>query len=337
MKIAPRSVATFLAAPPASCRAILLFGPDAGLIRERAQALIAGYLGAQYDPLALVELMEATLRDDPARLADELDAISMLAPRRVLWLRDAGDRLTRILDEASGHFNDSVLLLASGDELSGRSSLRGWFEKQPAAAAIPCYHDEPRDVLAVIHRTFAAAGVEAAPDAVEFLSRQLGNDRYVTRQELEKCITYAGATRTLSLMDVEALVDDNRESGFDDLVNAVADKDLAGLEKHLTLLLREGTQPVAYLRILQRYFNRLYAIRAQMHAGMSAEAVVQSLRPPVFFRQVPILTRHARQWSSEAILRALRLLVNAELACKTSDLPVIPASSRRLLQITQIR
>jgi DNA polymerase III delta subunit len=57
----------------------------------------------------------------------------------------------------------------------------------------------------------------------------------------------------------------------------------------------------------------------------------------VFFRQVPIMTRHVQNWPLPGIAKALRLLANAELSCKTSDLPVVPASSRYLLQITQIR
>ncbi|MBY0406951.1 MAG: DNA polymerase III subunit delta [Rickettsiales bacterium] len=337
MKIAPKSIEGFLASPPAHYRAILLYGPDAGLIRERAKLLIEKTLGKNHDPFALVELMEAKLTADPALLSDELSAISMMAPKRVIWLRDAGDKLTKIIAEASEQFHADALLLVSGDELSSRSSLRAWFEKDPAAAAIACYHDEVRDVSAVIRKTFEEAQVNADRDAVEYLSQQLGNDRYVTRQELEKCITYAGVSKHLTLPDVQALVDYNREANFDDLVNAVADRNLGALERHLTLILREGNQPVAYLRILQRYFNRLYAIRAKMNEGISAEAVVQGLRPPVFFRQIPILTRHAQTWQTDHIVRALRALINAELACKTSDLPIIPASSRRLLQMTQIR
>jgi DNA polymerase-3 subunit delta len=281
--------------------------------------------------------MESRLLEDHALLSDELSAISMMAPKRVIWLRDAGDKLTKILAEASAQFNDSVLLIASGDELSSKSSLRAWFEKDAASAAIACYHDEVRDVQAVIRKSFEAAGIQAERDALEYLCQQLGNDRYVTHQELEKCVTFAGASKTLSLEDARNLVDYNRETNFDDLVNAVADRSLQSLEKHLTLLLREGNQPVAYLRALQRYFNRLYAIRAKINEGISPESVVQGLRPPVFFRQIPILTRHAQNWNSEQLAKAIRLLVNAELACKTSDLPIVPASSRRLLQITQIR
>lgn len=337
MKIAPKLVESYLGKPEAAHRAILLYGPDTGRVRDGAKRLIAALLGQNHDPFALAEPTEAALLADPALLADELSAISMMAPRRVLLIRGAGDKLTRVIEGAAAHFNPDCTLLVCGEELNARSSLRAWFEKTPHAAAIACYHDEVRDVQEVIRKTFEAAQIRADRDATEYLAQQLGNDRYVTYQELEKLITYAGEARQLSLADVQALVDYNRETSFDDMVNAVADRNLKSLESTLTLLLREGAQPVAYLRALQRYFNRLYAIRAQMQAGQSAESVIQGLRPPVFFRQVPILTRHVQSWSSDQIVRALRLLINAELACKTSDLPPVPASGRRLLQVTQVR
>jgi DNA polymerase III delta subunit len=120
-------------------------------------------------------------------------------------------------------------------------------------------------------------------------------------------------------------------------VHAVADRNLAALEQSLSVVLREGTSPVTYLRALQRYFNRLYSIQSQVAQGMSADNVIANLKPKVFYKHVPILTRHVQQWSAEAVVKALRLLIAAELACKTSDLPPVPASSRRLLQVTQAR
>jgi DNA polymerase-3 subunit delta len=136
---------------------------------------------------------------------------------------------------------------------------------------------------------------------------------------------------------VQALIDYNRDTELDDAVAAVADRNLPALDATLTLLLREGTQPVAWIRALQRYFNRLYFIKSQMGGGQTAEQIIHSLRPPVFFKQVPSLTRHVQSWSLDQIVKALRLLVAAELACKTSDLPPFPASSRKLLQVTQAR
>ena len=337
MKIAPKSSEAYVRKPDAAHRAILLYGPDAGLVRERAKLLTSAFLSNNYDPFALVELSAAKLLEDSALLADEISSISMMAPKRVILVRDGGDKITRIIQSANAYFNDSILLVVCADELSARSSLRGWFEAAANASALACYRDEMRDVQEVIRKTLDTAGVRADRDVVDYLSQQLGNDRYVTYQELEKLITYAGESKTLSVADAEALVDYNREPNFDDVVNAIADRNLGQLEKTVTMLLREGTQPVAYLRALQRYFNRLYFIRGQMADGKSAEAVIQSLRPPVFFKQIPLLTRHIQQWPIANIAKALKLLVAAEQACKTSDLPIIPASSRFLLQTTQIR
>lgn len=337
MKIAPKAIDAFIAKPDPASRAVLFYGPDTGLTRDRAKRLSATFLAGDRDAFARVELSEAQLLADPALLADELAAISMMAPKRVIEVRDAGDKLAKVIQDAARCFNDSVLLLVCAEELSARSSLRLWFEKEAHVAAIACYHDEVRDVQDVIRKTFDAAGVRLEHDTMQYLASQLGNDRYVTYQELEKLITFAGESKILRFEDVQALVDYNRDTNFDDLVNAVADRNLQSLEHYLKMLLQEGTQPVAYLRALQRYFNRLYALHAQMQEGMSAEAVVAAARPPVFFRQAPILTRHLQQWKPDAIIKALRLLINAEIACKTSDLPMIPASSRRLLQVTQVR
>jgi DNA polymerase-3 subunit delta len=338
MKIAPKAVEAFLASPGKGYKACLFYGPDAGLVRERAKKVSSIMLAGNDDPFAFTECTEASLLSDPARLADELSAISMLGGKRVILVRDAGDKLAKILESSVSYFNDDVYLVISSDELSTRSALRSWFEKEPECAAVACYRDEARDVQEVIRRTLTAAGVQLDREAMEYLTQQLGNDRYVTYQELEKLITYAGEGKRLSVQDIKVLVDYNRETNMDDLVNAVADRNPAVLDAMLMHLVREGTQPIVYLRALQRYFNRLYAIRAQM-AGqrMSAEQVVQSLRPPVFFRQVPILTLHIQQWGQEQIVRALQLLVSAELACKTSDMPIHAASGRKLLQITQLR
>lgn len=337
MKIAPRAAEGFVAKPSKESRAILLYGPDSGLVYERSKLLIKAYLGENYDPFALVELTDVQLSADHALLADELAAIHMMAPVRVIWIKPAGDKCTKIISAAEDAFNESVTVIVSAGELTPRSSLRQWFDKHKTAASLACYHDEVHNISAIIRAHFNTHNVRVDRDVVEYLCTQLGNDRYVTRQELEKLTLFAGKDAALTMADARALVDYNREANFDDLVNAVADRNLQALEKQITLLTLDNQVPIAYLRILQRYFNKLYTIRAQMQKGGSLDTIIKSMRPPVFFKQVPILTRHAQRWDIPQITRAIQLLMNAELACKSNDIPDIPASSRRLMQLTQIR
>ena len=65
MKIQPARIEAFLAKPDAAARAVLLYGPDAGLVRERADKLARGVrLFFTHDrDCALASL----LRDDKGR------------------------------------------------------------------------------------------------------------------------------------------------------------------------------------------------------------------------------------------------------------------------------
>lgn len=332
MKLQAKAVAGFLTKPDGV--AALFYGPDAGLARERSQQLITALLGKNPDPLCLLDTTEARLLSDPAALADELSAVSLMAENRVILVRDAGDKFTKILEASHELMRRDVYLVVLGDELGPRSSLRSWFEKAPNAMSVACYHDEVRDIGELVRETFSSAHISVGPDVVQYLVGQLGNDRRVTRQELEKILLYVGDEKSLSLEEVKKLTDTNREAEMDELVNALADRDLSGLDKSLIKLVKEGTQPVQYLRSLSRYFHRLYAIKLQARHS-SVEQVIAGLRPPVFFRQAPILTRHAKQWQLESIARALELIQAAELMCKTSDIPVIAASERELFKVTR--
>ncbi len=317
---------------------MLIYGADSGLVRERNEKISKAILGADFsDPFAKLELSEAELLADPARLCDELSAVSMMNPRRVIIVRDAGNNFTKVIEPALPYLHKDNYLIILADELTGKSSLRLLFEKEQSCAALACYKDEMRDVHAVIRKKFDEAAISYDREVLDYLASQLGNDRYVTYQELDKLVLYAGDEKKITLEDARQLIDYNQALQLDDIVNSVADRNLAALEKNITQHLREGTQPIMYLRALQRYFNRLYAIRAQMDTGQSAESVVSSLRPPVFFKQQPVLIRHANSWGIENIVKALKLLITAELDCKTSDLPAIPASSRDLLKVTQLR
>lgn len=333
MKIAPKAAAGFLAQPSGS--AALFYGPDTGLARERSQLLIKSLLGPAHDALSVLEVYETRLLADPAMLGDELAAVSLMADKRVILVRDASDKLTKIMENAAELLRPDVYVIVLADELGTRSSLRAWFESAPNAAAVACYRDEARDIGELVRESFTKAGISVSSDVVQYLTGQLGNDRYVTRQEIEKIITYMGDDKVLRLEVVRELTDYNRDTEMDEVIVALADKNLAGFDKSLLRLVKEGVQPVAYLRGLLRYFQRLYAIKLQAK-NSSVEQVIENLRPKVFYKQVPSLTRHAKQWSFEAIAQALSLISAAELACKSSDVPVFAASERQLFKVTQL-
>src|SRR6201982_3282687 len=66
-----KEIDAFLARPDAGRPIILLYGPDAGLVRERADALLASAVDDPNAPFSLVRLGGYVLLSGPSRLGGE--------------------------------------------------------------------------------------------------------------------------------------------------------------------------------------------------------------------------------------------------------------------------
>ena len=92
MKIEARDADRFIASPPKNLRVALVFGPDAGLVQERAEALLKSVTPDLTDPFNVADFEEAAILADPARLSDEAAAMSMMGGRRVVRVLATGWR-----------------------------------------------------------------------------------------------------------------------------------------------------------------------------------------------------------------------------------------------------
>ena len=95
MKIEPRQVEAFLKKPDPKIRGVVIYGNDDGLVAERAVALARTVCEDLKDPFRVVDIAGDVLKGDPARLADEFGAMSLMGGRRVIRVRPAGEEFGR--------------------------------------------------------------------------------------------------------------------------------------------------------------------------------------------------------------------------------------------------
>jgi DNA polymerase-3 subunit delta len=96
VRLAPSRIAAFLRRPDPEFRAVLLYGPDEGLVRERAEAVARSVCPDLKDPFRVADLTASVLGTDPARLADEASQLSLTGGQRVVRVRGAGDGLAKL-------------------------------------------------------------------------------------------------------------------------------------------------------------------------------------------------------------------------------------------------
>ncbi len=339
-----RAIKAFVARRDPECAAVLIYGPDSGLARERAVKLASAVVSDFKDPFNYLELADADLKDEPGRLADEITALSFAGGERVIRIRTSGEGAAKaagVLIEAldKDQIKPNGLVIIEAGELTPRSGLRKAFEKARRAAALPCYADGPADVRAMAQDAARAEDLRFEDDALDLVASVLGDDHALSRSEIDKLILYKGpggsrsGPAAISLEDVRASLVDGLGDAMDDTAAACADGAPAKLAEALHRAATAGASPIGLLRSLQRQFARLKTAADYMEGGDSAAAAMKKLRPPVFFAEQRAFENRLYKWRGAKLDRALRMLIDAELDAKSSGAPQREIVERAALRL----
>jgi len=316
VKLATARIQSFLR-DPGDCRVVLLFGEDAGMIRDRAEILVRAVAGSLDDPFLVTDLP----REEIKHLTNEAAGLSLMGGRRVVRVRDVTDAAT----ESVQLFLKSkapALVVLEGPTIATRSKLRTALEAAPEGAAIGCYPEEGRALEETIRDTLRANGAGIDPDALTWLSQQLGADRASTRAELEKLALYVGPGNRVDLASAMTCVGDLAGLSLDDALFAATTGDVPTADRALESAIAEGAAPVQVLRAALGHLQKLHRARLAMdEQGIGAADAVKGIRPPVFYQKVGPFTRSLGLWQAATLTAAMAALADAERGCKRTGWP----------------
>lgn len=337
MEIKGRSVEGFLKKPPAALRFALLFGPDQGLVRERADAIARTVLEDLSDPFRVAELAGSTLKSDPAALGDETAAISMMGGRRVVRIRDADHALAKVIEAFLEDPPGDALVVAEAGDIGKGALTRAVESAGDLAASIACYPDEGEDLRGIIVSTLKAEGLGVASDALADLQARLGDDRRMTRSELSKLALYKGpdgARRgTVSREDVEAALGIEAEADMTEIVDACSGGDLAMLDSAYARAIAGGDTAQGVLRMVLMHMERVHLGAALVADGLEPERALDKAFPRLIWKRKGAVQRQLRAWTPEAAMSAVEQLAEAEILTRRTELPADAITGRALLMV----
>ncbi len=336
-------VAGYLRKPDPALRVALIYGNDEGMVAERGRALAQSICSDLTDAFRVVELTGPHLKDDPARLADEFQSLSLIGGRRVVRVRPAGDESSSAVEAVFAAAAGDALIVLEAGNLAPSSTLRKLVAAADTGAAIACFEDGERALEGLVESVLSAAGLRADNDARDYLIDNLGGDRGLSRSELEKLALYKGiansdtpaADRTVTVADAQAVIGDSAAIGLDDAVYAAFDGDPGALDRALDRVFAEGMAPAAAVRALQRHTDMLHRLAGAIDGGVRPDDAIMRLRPPPHFSRRSALQRQARLWPAQRLGDLIDLLLEADMQCKTTGLPDEAILRRAALRIAQ--
>ncbi len=324
---------SFLAKPDPRMSAFLFFGSDAGLVAERGHKLAARLAARETPPGEILRLDDSDLESDPDRLGVELRTIPMFGGRNIVRATPGRRLNAKLLEPLVADGQLAGILIVEAGNLRPDEALRALFEKAAAAAAIPCYTDEARDVEAIARQELAAAGFAIAPDALDLLVSRLGADRALSRREIEKLELYAAGKKRIEAEDVEAIVGDASELALDKIPEAALSGDGARAARDFRRAVEAGENPQTIVAAVQRNVLRLHRLRAEIEQGRSFDDAARRLRPPLHFKAKDALQRQCRLWTPPRLARAVSAVAAAAKAARLAGLLEETVVERLLLDL----
>lgn len=312
-----RDIELFLARPDPARPIILLYGADAGLVRERADALIGSAVDDAKDPFALVRMDGDDLAAAPSRLVEEAMTIPLFGGRRAIRVRAGGKSFASAIETLADTALQDCRIVIEAGELRPESPLRKACERARNAVAIACYPDTERDLARLIDDEMRAAPSRIAPDARAALMALLGGDRQASRNELHKLTLYAHGRSEVTLDDVMAVVSDASDLKIDPIVDGAFAGHVGVVETEFAKAMIAGTYPGMILSAAQRQAAQLHKASLAVQDGASAAAVADSGFPRLHFSR------------KAAVEAALRHLGPARLAVIIEQLAVAALDLRK--------
>ncbi len=291
---------------------ILFYGPDEGLVSERAEAVAKATVGG--DAGNIMRLDGDAAAADPALLADEAHAISMFGGARAIRIRVGGKSIIDALKPLlSTPPIDARIIVEAGD-LKPAAPLRALLDKSANAASAPCYREEGRDIARLIDDMLKPAGLGIANDARTALIGSLGEDRRLSRMEIEKLLLYCAGKTRIDLEDVEAVVTDAATVTTDALLDAVFMGRTDAIETEARRLYADGMEPGVLLGFALRHLFQLRQARRSVDGGASLADAAKSLR--IHFRREKSFVEQVTRWRDDRLVRAVQIVGDATLAVR---------------------
>ena len=312
-------VDAFIAKPNPAQPVMLVFGPDAGLVRERAEALIRASVDDINDPFSLARLAGDDLASEPTRLVEEANTIPLFGGRRAVWVKAGARNFAPAVEALLAAASPECRVVIEAGELRKNAPLRVLCERAKNAAALPCYIDDAAALARLIDDELRAANLTIAPDARAALVPLLGGDRLASRSEVNKLVLYARGKKAVERDDVMAIVSDASDLTLDSLVDAVFAGRIAEVEFQFAKARTAGTSPGSILSAAQRHVALLHKTRLAVDEGASAEEAFK--RSYLHFSRDKFVAQALKSWTSPRLERAMAQIAEATFeARKQADL-----------------
>ena len=248
-------------------------------------------------------------------LFKEINTSSLFQERKIVFIENCNDKIIPDIQDIINKLDNNKIIIFS-DSLDKKSKLRNFFEKGKNIACIACYEDNEITLKKIINNKLR--GFNGLDNHnINMIINSVGFDRVKLNNELDKIVA-CFLDKSLDPNKLEALLNIKTNEDF----NLLKDEAIVGnkieTNKLLTDTILEPEKNILYLNIINQRLNKIREIHEKADLS-DLENVIDNLKPPIFWKDKPMILSQAKKWNIEKINFFLNKTFKTELIFKSNN------------------
>ena len=243
----------------------------------------------------------------------EISNDSLFAEKKIIFIDQVSDKILNLIHETEKIETEKSIYLFSGI-LEKKSKLRDFFEKSNNCNIVPCYEDNEATLKRIILQNLKDfKGIST--ENMNLIIENCSLNRTKLKNELDKIKCFF-LDKVLDTENLEKLLNIKTNNNFDKLKDAALLGKKQDTNKLLSDTILENEKNVFYLNSINQRLVKLLEID---NNNNSVEKAVNTLKPPVFWKDKPNFISQAKLWNQKKIKLMMNNTYNIEIKIKSNS------------------
>ena len=293
------------------CKIILFYGENQGLKEEFKKNIKEANKNNEK-----LNLLQDEIIKNENLLINEISNKSLFNNKKIIFIDQVNEKILNIIEEMAEDVSDEKIVIFAGN-LDKKSKLRSYFEKSKSCGIVACYQDNEITIKKIITNKLSDyQGLST--QVINFIIQNTGLDRSKVNNEIEK-IKSCFLEKKINLEKIDLLLNIKTNDDFNKLKDEALKGNKIKTNKLLADTVFEPESNIYYLNSINQRINKLYEIEKLKQNNSNTETLVSSLKPPIFWKDKPVLIEQTNKWNENKIKKALEKTYTVELQIKTGS------------------
>ena len=291
-------------------RFFLFYGQNYGKVSDCAN-LIKSFENVKQDYEVINFFSDEVKKEDLSRIFIKSSTPNIFGSKTFLCFHLNSENISKeIISIISKETNKDLIVVLKCHQLSPRSSLRSFFEKNNYSISVACYEESESEKKKYINTFLQKEGIKVSESLINLLTNNLSNQRLEINSELEKIIILHKSQPEKKFMHNSfSFISESLNNDDIKFVFSIASKEKKGFVKNFNKFTNYGSDNIRLITYLLEHFFRLLFIKIKIYEGIEVSSAIRQLKPPIFFKHLPEFRQQLTMFSTSELKFVIKKLL----------------------------